>query len=320
MRHLAAFIVLVGTTLGLLGLSANAGETSDCRCLENKKACTQQPAKTNESRYADSLHFTALGDMGAGTPFQYDVAKAMVTEYDQDTFPIALMLGDLLYPDGNINRLGAEKFEAPYEPLISRGVRFRAALGNHDRLYPFTNKLVKYWKMPASYYHFRRGPVDFYAIDSNRFDTKQAAWLRESLDESTAPWKIVFGHHPVYSSGAHGLNRSLEKKLVPILLCKSVDLYLSGHDHDYERFSPKGGVEYIVSGGGGAYLRNFKHIQEDSLVRAKKHHFLNAHATDTSLIVEAVDKKGDVFDTLSLTKASKPAVSTCGTDALSRSE
>lgn len=41
--------------------------------------------------------------------------------------------------------------------------------------------------------------------------------LEKNLNQSTAKWKIVLGHHPVYSYGEHGNTAELIEGLKPIL-------------------------------------------------------------------------------------------------------
>jgi tartrate-resistant acid phosphatase type 5 len=134
----------------------------------------------------------------------------------------------------------------------------------------------------------------------------QQKWLSKVLGGSQAPWKIVMGHHPIYSSGEHGSSKSLMKALEPLLIEHQVDLYLAGHDHEYERFKPVQGVQHIVSGGGGAYLRNFEKPLPSSLVRVKAHHFLSFEATPTVLKMQAIDKTGQVIDQTGWQKDATP--------------
>ena len=60
---------------------------------------------------------------------------------------------------------------------------------------------------------------------------EQLAALGAALRESTAGWKIVFGHHGVYSNGQHGNTRELESVLPALLRETGVALYVNGHDH-----------------------------------------------------------------------------------------
>ncbi len=82
---------------------------------------------------------------------------------------------------------------------------------------------------------------------------QQIKWLEESLKNSKAKWKIVFGHHPIYSVGGTKWPEALvlKEKLLPIL-CKFADIYMAGHEHDLEyHVAPCEGqedLELLISG------------------------------------------------------------------------
>ena len=107
------------------------------------------------------------------------------------------------------------------------------------------------------YYSFTRGTaganqVQFFAIDSTRFDAGQERWLNASLAESKARWKIAFFHHAIYSSAkTHGSRMKLRAQLEPLFGKYGVAAVFSGHDHTYERTKPQQGVHYFVCGIGG---------------------------------------------------------------------
>ena len=62
-------------------------------------------------------------------------------------------------------------------------------------------------------------------------------------------WKIVFFHHPLYSSaGTHGSQLKLRAALEPLFIQYTVSLVLNGHDHTYERIKPQNGIQYFVEG------------------------------------------------------------------------
>jgi tartrate-resistant acid phosphatase type 5 len=62
-----------------------------------------------------------------------------------------------------------------------------------------------------------------------------AAWLERSLAESTARWKIVVGHHPLWSSAGSKYEQArVLRRLILPALCRHADLYLAGHDHTLE--------------------------------------------------------------------------------------
>jgi tartrate-resistant acid phosphatase type 5 len=66
-------------------------------------------------------------------------------------------------------------------------------------------------------------------------ERNMVAWLERSLKESTARWKIVMGHHPLWSSSGSKFTeaRALRRLILPTL-CKYADMYLAGHEHTLE--------------------------------------------------------------------------------------
>jgi len=246
----------------------------------------------------DTYRFIAFGDWGAGTPFQRDVAAQVNSLYEKTPFDAALLLGDNIYPVGDIKKFGKVYFTDMYAPLIRGGVNFIVALGNHDEHEGHEKDQLGFFRMPGYYYEVHKPKIDFFVLDTNTFakDQVQQKWLEKVLGKSKAEWKVVLAHHPIYSSGEHGRNIPLQKILEPMLVKNHVDLYLAGHDHDYERFASIQGVRHIVSGGGGAYLRHFEKPLPGSLVRVQANHFLKFELTNGELKMWAVDKTGKVID------------------------
>lgn len=66
-------------------------------------------------------------------------------------------------------------------------------------------------------------------------EKQQPAWLEEALRNSTAKWKLVVAHHPLWSSSGSKFEqaRVLRELLMPAL-CKYADAYLVGHEHTLE--------------------------------------------------------------------------------------
>jgi len=60
-------------------------------------------------------------------------------------------------------------------------------------------------------------------------------WLERSLRESKARWKIVIGHHPLWSSaGSKFEDAKAMRRLILPTLCRYADMYLAGHEHTLE--------------------------------------------------------------------------------------
>ena len=66
-------------------------------------------------------------------------------------------------------------------------------------------------------------------------ERNQVQWLEDALENSTARWKLVLAHHPLWSSsgGKFEEARVLRELLMPAL-CRHADAYLAGHEHTLE--------------------------------------------------------------------------------------
>jgi 3',5'-cyclic AMP phosphodiesterase CpdA len=159
------------------------------------------------------------------------------------------MLGDNIY-GGQGPRDLDRKFTQPYKALLDAGVKFYAALGNHDSQ---NNRNFPPFNMDGRrYYSYAVKNVRFFVIDSNALDAGQMKWLEDALRSATDEWKICYFHHPLYSDGrTHGSDVSLRVLLEPLFVKYRVNVVFSGHDHIYERIAPQKGITYFVDGSGG---------------------------------------------------------------------
>jgi len=199
------------------------------------------------------FRFVSVADTGTGTKSQYAVAEAMSRYHQKNPYNLVILAGDNIYNNGEIEKIETV-FERPYQHLLKKGVKFRACLGNHDIRTENGEPQLKYagFNMPGRYYSFRHDSIQFFALDTNEnADWKnQLIWLEKELSRSNAPWKIVFGHHQIYSSGVYGVNESFIKELTPLFQKYKVRLYINGHDHHYERTRSINGTTYMITGSG----------------------------------------------------------------------
>jgi 3',5'-cyclic AMP phosphodiesterase CpdA len=138
------------------------------------------------------------------------------------------------------------------------------------------------------YYSFTAPKQDarFFALDSNRLTREQLRWLETELAATRERWKIVFLHHPLYSSGRrHGSDERLRAQLEPIFVRFGVSVVFSGHDHFYERSRPQQGVTYFVTGSGGKLRRG----------NAGPGQAFSARVADQQLVFLAGEIDGDVL-------------------------
>jgi acid phosphatase len=228
-----------------------------------------------------SVRFLAFGDWGRdGKAFQLPVAEQMGKTAAADHSQFIVVLGDNFYSDG-VSDVEARQWTTSFEEVYtapSLQVPWYVALGNHD-YHTNAEAEVQYtlfsprWKMPARYYTVTRRidaatTVQFFIIDSTPYseanspkaaehgdvlqqDTAaQTKWLEAELKKSTAQWKIVCAHHPIYScSGKHGDNGALIETIEPLLEKYCVQVYLAGHEHDMQHLRV-GAINYFCSGAG----------------------------------------------------------------------
>ena len=252
----------------------------------------------------DSLKFAIIGDSGTGSSSQYKVAETLIASRAKFPYEFVLMMGDNLY-SGSGPKDYKKKFEEPYKALLDSGLKFYAALGNHDNT---DERNYKPFNMGGQrYYTFKpKNGVRVFALDTNYMDQPQLRWLETELKASGSDWKIVFFHHPLYSSGGtHGSDYQLRAQLEPLFLKHGVDAVFSGHEHFYERIKPQKGIYYFTSGG-AAKLRDGDVKKTDLTAKSfdAGYHFMLIEITKDTMYFQAISDQGKVVDSGALTRFS----------------
>ena len=245
---------------------------------------------------SQGLRFAVLGDTQSGHAVHRSVVERIV-EWGPD---FVLHTGDLV-SDGMSNGDWLRFFEAE-EPLMSERVLF-PVLGNHDM---GRERLFAYFDPPGSepWYSFDVGAARFIALQVDGLgayddDSAQYRWLGQRLEENDRPWVIVWFHIPPYAASAVlPADPVVRDALVPLFNRYAVDLVLSGHHHNYQRFE-KGHVTYIITGGGGGSLLGVKPDDEPGAFVAA-HHFVAIRIEGETLSGEALAPDGSVIDRFSI--------------------
>ncbi len=205
---------------------------------------------TLANKPSGTVKFAVIGDSGTGDANQYRLAKVFTDMHQRFPYEFVLMMGDNMYGGENARDF-QRKFEIPYKPVLDKGVKFYASLGNHDST---NQRMYKLFNMNGErFYTFKpKDGVRFFALDSNYMDRTQLQWIEKELAASGSDWKIMYFHHPLYSSGGrHGSDTALRDQLEPLFLKYGVDVVMAGHEHFYERLKPQKGIHYFISGGAG---------------------------------------------------------------------
>lgn len=261
----------------------------------NVASVTVEAVPVNFPLRPHSVRFGVIGDSGTGNSAQYEMGREMEDIRKTTNFDFVVMLGDNLY-GGHSRSDYADKFERPYKPLLDAGVKFYAALGNHDETseasYPLFNMGGQ------RYYTFSKGNVQFFVLDSNFMSAQQLDWLKSELQKSTADWKIAYFHHPLYSDGKrHGGDGSLRAVLAPVFKQYGVNVVLAGHDHVYERITPQEGTAYFVLGNSGQ-LRSggLDKSPEEALGFDRDRCFMMMEVAGDQLYFKAISRSGQTVD------------------------
>lgn len=267
------------------------------------------------------ITFALVGDSGAGSLAQYDVARQLELARPD----LVLHLGDMVY-DSFKSGAADLRFLSVYRRQM-REVPWFATMGNHDidmverdtayqdSLFLPTNSVSG----TEHYYSFDHGEAHFVClfVPDLKFradlahlaltnGSPQYEWLTNDLARTAKPWKILFFHLPVSTSSFHAAEdqnannvsdqADLQEIILPIAREYGVQVIFNGHDHNFERFAPIQGVHRVVSGGGGRSVYSMFHRDETSAQFYARYHFVRASLNAERLIIEAVDEQGGIFD------------------------
>lgn len=274
------------------------------------------------------VRMLVLGDSGNGSVEQAAVRDAFMTsEYD-----VFIHVGDMAYGDGRFTELEANFFDY-YQDLMHRVPVF-PTIGNHeyktDLGTPYRD--VYHNLEPADvreqdrelYYSFDYGNIHFTSLDSNDatvlpiyldindvYTDDMFDWMINDISSSDAEWKIVFMHHPFYSSSDRGIRWPAIERFRTILEELGVDLILVGHDHHYERSHPltagctdvePRGITEIIAGGSGAGIRPIEDYEtwHSANVYNGDNTYLSLEVHGCRLRGEALNTANEVIDSFEL--------------------
>jgi tartrate-resistant acid phosphatase type 5 len=231
---------------------------------------------------APGLDFVVIGDWGRdGRWRQRAVAEQMGRSAAAVGSAFVISVGDNFYEDG-VTGVDDPRWKSSFENIYTHpalATKWHVILGNHDYQgsgnpqaqidYSATSSR---WSLPAAYYTRTERLADgttvaFFFLDTSRYireyhrsgsqvhvqgreeEAQQVAWLEQELAKSTAAWKIVVGHHQLYTAAAHHDYKEMIEPFRPLFDRYGVQTYFNGHEHNLAHVR-QGNVHYLTCGAG----------------------------------------------------------------------
>mmetsp|Transcript_14471 Transcript_14471/g.15147 ORF Transcript_14471/g.15147 Transcript_14471/m.15147 type:complete len:296 (-) Transcript_14471:98-985(-) len=275
-----------------------------------------------------------------------------------------LGLGDNFYPSG-VDSIDDRQFQTSWENIFLKHNKLRVPwhiiLGNHDYM-GIPEAQIKFtkskrnpgglWNLPSEYYtlSFQEHDfsIDLFGIDTNGCQghvirshphtpdllRQEKVWLQEELARSNSTWKIVFGHHPLYTHGrGHSIPciclrdeeyeyfkyHRVRREDVAVtergygfenlFVNGAVDLYISGHEHVFQHHSNHG-LLHVVCGNSGADPRRGYGFYGgentsqpiDWFDKTNTPGFVEFRVTSQCIVVNFISFEGHIFHSITKTK------------------
>lgn len=245
----------------------------------------------------NGISFLAIGDFGRHGAFtQKEVARDMGTIAEILDMNFTISVGDNFYPTG-VQSTQDHQWLSSFENIYTHHLLHEpwfVALGNHDyegsvQAQIDYSKISRRWEMPDRYFErfieIEKGKfLQLLVIDTNPFvkkyqsdpekylgindqDTQQQMqWIETKLSNKDPKivWKIVVGHHPLYTGGKRkNEQETKDTQLIfePVLEKYGVDAYICGHEHDLQIIKKSNKKVMQFLSGAGSELRESGKIE-----------------------------------------------------------
>ena len=184
-------------------------------------------------------------------------------------------LGDNFYPWG-LSRKDLGRFEVELRAKFwkHKNLRFKyySTVGNHDK--PKPNYQLRtdhaFWVMPAFHHAspILTGDDGVTTVQLFLFDTHwgfqandahmeaEAQWLDAALSNSTARWKIVGTHEPIWGFMGFEHGKGMVDFIHPVLVKHRIRLFVCAHAHSASVHRAPGGYFQLVSAGFSANVHD----------------------------------------------------------------
>ena len=220
------------------------------------------PATATGHNSGRNVVVAAVGDGASGMLAEQRVADE-IGRWKPDLF---FYLGDV-YANGS-----PEEFANWYGDDGAFYSRFRSitdpVIGNHEYATSSGAPYTDYWGGVPHYYGFQAGAWHIITLDDTSEygqaarDSPQYRWLADDLAHDNARCTMVLWHRPVFSLDSGDPPAAEFSDYWQLLAAHHVTAVLTGHAHNYQRWTPldgagdpsPSGVTQIVAGTGGQWI------------------------------------------------------------------
>ncbi|MFY0652889.1 MAG: metallophosphoesterase [Cyclobacteriaceae bacterium] len=310
----AIFSFIIGLSIYSCQQPKSDTSSSANQKLETKKSITE---------IDEAFHFFVLGDWGRnGDHGQKEVADQMNIAAKTVEPEFIISTGDNFYPNG-VASVNDPYWKSSFEDIYSGAELFcpwNVVLGNHDyrgnvqAQIDYSN-ISRRWNMPSRYFYEDviedEVSIRFIYLDTSPFEDKyyeelkyqnvwiqdstaQLNWIDQVMSVDSMDWKIVVGHHPLYSGGKR-LEETQDVKghLEKVFKKHDIDLYLAGHEHDLQHIKPEGPTHYVISGAGSETRKTGSF--DKTLFARSIQGFTAISVTKEELFLQFVDLNGEMI-------------------------
>lgn len=288
---------------------------------------------TDYSIFDKKFNFYVANDLGRNGYYdQKPIAELMGVMAEEVGPEFVLANGDVHHFEG-VGSVNDPLWMTNYELIYSHPelmIHWYPTLGNHEyrgntqAVLDYSN-ISRRWEMPARYYTKAfedKGAtirivwvdtppmIDKYRNDNATYPDackqdyrQQLAWVDSVLTAAKEDWVIVAGHHPIYAETpkSESERTDMQARLDPILRKHHVDMYLSGHIHNFQHVRvPGSSIDYITNSA-GSLSRKVKPI-EGTVFCSPEPGFSIVSANKKALELRMIDKKGNVLHTVTRNK------------------
>lgn len=293
---------------------------------ENETGMLSSPPETFRTLKTEGpVSFAFISDTTGGRPLTTNLVAGIISDHPD----LVVHGGDITGYGNNELKFDTEFFR-PFQPLIKNTPVYLIS-GNHDADPDFSGDptgalFQNAYYLPTNsatgtelFYSFDHGDAHFVCLYNPWFHcyvftngSVQYQWLTNDLAASTKPWKLMFSHFPAATASYHSFDNynggppdqyEVMDLLLPVARQYGVQMIFSGHDHAFQRFAPTNGVHCVVNGSGGQSLYYFTTMHSALSQFWLAYDYLRVSITNDTLLLQAIDTNGLVFDRMVVQKA-----------------